>query len=149
MELKPRRYILSIHSSRPDGRLIEEAFGHDRDDIDLLTLYSGDAALNHLRNPANRLPSLILLAARFPTLSALDILRAIKADKRLRGIPVLVLASYLPPQEAEELFAEGASSVIELPGNLEELENIVRLLKAYWLGIAGLPEQGRAASNGG
>src|SRR5258708_7835615 len=124
MKLQPaRRYILSVHSSRPDGRLIEEAFHYHGHDIDLLTLYSGDAALSHLRNPANRLPSLILLAARFPTLDGLDVLRTIKADKRLRGIPVLVLASYLPPHEAEEFFAEGASSVIDLPGSLEELES--------------------------
>ncbi len=149
MELQPpRQYILSVHSSRPDGRLIEEAFGRNRDDIDLLTLYSGEAALSHLRDPANRLPTLILLAQRFPTLSGLEILRMIKADKRLRGVPILVFAAYLPPLEVEELFAEGASSVIELPGTLEELENTVALLKAYWLGIAGLPERRVGASNG-
>ena len=150
MERQPaRRYILSVLGSRPDGRLIEEAFRHHGDDVDLLTLYSGETALSHLRNPGNRLPILILLAARFPALSGIEILCAIKAGKRLRGIPVLVLAAYLPPHEVEEFFAEGASSVIELPGSLEELEKTVLLLKDYWLGIAGLPERVVGASNGG
>ena len=146
MEPQPtRRYILSVQNSRPDGRLIEEAFRQDGDDIGLTTLYSGEAALSHLRDPLNILPILVLLAARLPTLSGLDLLRLLKADKRLRGIPILVFASYLLPVEVEEFFAEQASSVIELPGRLEDLESTVRLLKAYWLGIAGLPAQDAAA----
>src|SRR6266496_229125 len=105
MEKEPvRKCILSVHSSRPDGRLIEEAFHRHSNDVDLLTLYSAEAALNHLRDASNRLPSLVLLAARFPTLGGLEALRAIKADKRLRGIPILVFAAYLPPQEIEEFF---------------------------------------------
>jgi CheY-like chemotaxis protein len=145
---RARRYILSVQNSRPDGRLIEEAFRQDGGEIELLTLESGDAALKHLRDPRNGLPCLILLAARLPAMSGLEILRAAKADKRLRGIPILVFATYLQPREVEEFFAEQASSVIDLPGRLEELENTVRLLKAYWLGIAGLPPAGQAAQGG-
>jgi CheY-like chemotaxis protein len=136
---RERRYILSVQNSRPDGRLIEEAFHQDGQDIDLLTLYSGEAALQHLRDPRSKLPILVLLAARLPTLGGIDILRLVKAEERLRGIPILIFASYLLPHEVEEFFAEQASSVIELPGKLEDLENTVHLLKAYWLGIAGLP----------
>jgi CheY-like chemotaxis protein len=137
---RTHRYILSVQNSRPDGRLIEEAFQQDGQDTELLTLYSGEAALQHLRDPRNKFPILVLLAARLPTLGGIDILRLVKADERLRGIPILIFASYLLPQEVEEFFAEQASSVIELPGKLEELENTVRLVKAYWLGIAGLPQ---------
>ncbi len=137
-------YVLSVQNSRPDGRLIEEAFRQDDGDVELLTLYSGEAAIGHLRDPRNKLPMLLLLAARLPALSGLDVLRLLKADQRLRGIPVLVFASYLLPHEVEELFAEQASSVIELPGKLEDLENTVRLLKAYWFGIAGLPHRASA-----
>jgi chemotaxis family two-component system response regulator Rcp1 len=133
------RYVLSVQNSRPDGRLIEEAFRQDVDDIELLTLYSGETALSHLRDPRNKLPALMLLAARLPTLDGIEILRLVKADKRLRRIPILIFASYLLPHEVEEFFDEQASSVIELPGRLEDLENTVRLLKAYWLGVAGLP----------
>jgi CheY-like chemotaxis protein len=145
---RTRRYILSVQNSRPDGRLIEEAFRQDGGEVELLTLDSGDAALKHLRDPRNGLPCLILLAARLPAMSGLEILRVAKADKRLRGIPILVFATYLPPHEVEEFFAEQASSVIDLPGRLEEVENTVRLLKAYWLGIAGLPPQGLAVQGG-
>jgi two-component system response regulator len=140
MEPQPsHRYVLSVQNSRPDGRLIEEAFRQDGGDIELLTLYSGEAALSHLRDPGNKMPILMLLAARLPALGGIEMLRLVKADKRLRGIPVLMFASYLLPHEVEEFFAEQASSVIELPGRLEDLENSVRLLKSYWFGIAGLP----------
>src|SRR5258706_10038026 len=37
-------YVLSVQNSRPDGRLIEEAFRQDDGDVELLTLYSGEAA---------------------------------------------------------------------------------------------------------
>jgi CheY-like chemotaxis protein len=141
------RYVLSVQNSRPDGRLIEEAFRQDGDDIEVLTLYSAEAALSHLREPRTKLPILMLLAARLPTIDGIEILRLLKADKRLRGIPILIFASYLLPHEVEEFFAEHASSVIDLPGRLEDLENTVRLLKAYWLGIAGLPPQSTAAQS--
>ena len=132
------RYILSIQNSRPDGRLLEEALRQDEDNVGVQTLYSPEAALQQLRDIRSPLPSLMLLAARFPTMTALEFLRACKSDPRLRRIPVLVTGTYLRAQEIEELFAEQASSVIEFPGQLIEFENVVRLIKAYWLGIAGL-----------
>lgn len=138
------RYILSIQSNRPDGRLLEEALRQDADDVGVQTLYSPEAALQQLRDIDAPLPSLILLAARLPGMTAVDFLRACKGDPRLRRIPVLVTGTYLRTQEIEELFVEQASSVIEFPGQLLEFENVVRLIKAYWLGIAGLspPETG-------
>jgi CheY-like chemotaxis protein len=132
------RYILSIQNSRPDGRLLEEALRQDGDNVGVQTLYSPEAALEQLRDVRNPLPSLMLLASRFPAMTALEFLRACKSDPRIRPIPVLVTGTYLRPQEIEELFTEQASSVIEFPGQLIEFENVVRLIKAYWLGIAGL-----------
>ena len=142
---RQKRYILSVQNSRPDGRLIEEAFRSVGDDVGLLTLYQAETALQHLRDTRNQLPILVLIEARLPTPGSLELLRLIKADKRLRAIPVLVFGNYLLPPKVEEFFAEQASSVIEMPGNLEELEQTVRLLKAYWLGIAGLPRHGVSA----
>jgi response regulator RpfG family c-di-GMP phosphodiesterase len=136
------RYILSIQNSRPDGRLLEEALRQDSDDVGVQTLYSPESALEQLRNIRIALPSLILLAARFPSMSAVEFLRSCKSDPRLRRIPVLVTGTYLRTQEIEELFVEQASSVIEFPGQLLEFENVVRLIKAYWLGIAGLSKPG-------
>jgi len=134
----PHSYILSIQQNRPDGRLLEETFRQDGSDIELLTLYSPEAALDHLRDPRRPLPALILLAGRFPTITAVELLRMFKADPRLRGIPVLVIKSYMRQDEIDRLFSEQASSVIELPGKLSEVEEMVRLIKAYWFGIAGL-----------
>lgn len=144
-----RRYILSVQSSRPDGRLLEEAFRQDGGDVKLLTLYSLESASQHLRNNANPLPILILLAARFAGVSALDFLRTCKSDVRLRAIPILVIGSYLLPQEVETFFAEHASSVIEMPGQLAELETMLGLVKAYWLGIAGLNPRGSEKAQSG
>ncbi len=134
----PQSYILSIQHSRPDGRLLEETFRQDGSDIELLTLYSSEAALEHLRDVRRPLPALILLAGRLPTMPAVEFLRIFKSDPRLRGIPVLVIKSYMRQDEIDQLFAEQASSVIELPGKLTEVEEMVRLIKAYWFGIAGL-----------
>lgn len=123
--------------------MIEEAFRQESG-VELLTLYDPQEALDRLNNPANPLPALVLCSARFPNLTAVDFLRSMKSQKRLRAIPVLILGSYLLPHQVEELFVEQASSVIELPGRLVELENAVRLIAAYWLGIAGLPLKSNA-----
>jgi CheY-like chemotaxis protein len=131
-------YILSIQHSRPDGRLLEETFRQTGMDVGLFTIYSAEAALDYLRDRSNRRPALILTASRFGVMTAVQILKVIKADSRLRGIPVLVIKSYMRQDEIDELFSEHASSVIEIPGKLSELENMVRLIKAYWFGIAGI-----------
>lgn len=138
--VKARYLILSIQSGRSDGRLIEEAFRQEGDDVEILTLVSPEAALEYLGEASHRLPVLVLLAsARFPAMTAIEFVRVVKARPRLCRVPILVFGNYLPPHEVDELFAAHASSVIELPGKLADLENTIRLIKAYWLGIAGLP----------
>ncbi|MDQ5987406.1 MAG: Polar-differentiation response regulator DivK [Syntrophus sp. SKADARSKE-3] len=56
------------------------------------TATSGQQALKYLRSKEN-LPALILLDLKMPGMSGFDLLREIRADERLKPIPVIVVTS--------------------------------------------------------
>ena len=52
----------------------------------------GEEALKHLRGGVT-LPALILLDLKMPGMSGFDVLREIRADERLKPVPVIVVTS--------------------------------------------------------
>ena len=115
-----------------DGRGVGHRPGHVRDESQLLL-----HCVEQIPGSAGRAARVDPARRRFPTISAVELLKMFKADPRLRGIPVLVIKSYMRRDESINCFRNGRP-VIELPGKLSEVEEMVRLIKAYWFGIAGL-----------
>ena len=71
-------------------------------------------------------PDLIILDHMMPGLDGLSVLRALQADARLRGIPVILLtgaAHDLPPQP-------GVAAIVEKPFQMVPLQDMVRSLLA-------------------
>jgi CheY-like chemotaxis protein len=71
-------------------------------------------------------PDLVILDQLMPGLDGLSVLRALQADPRLRGIPVILLtgaAHDLPPQP-------GLAAIVEKPFQMVPLQDTVRSLLA-------------------
>jgi CheY-like chemotaxis protein len=88
-----------------------------------LTVSDGTQALAAARADP---PDLIILDHLMPGLDGLSVLRALQADPRLKGIPVILLtgAAYdLPPQP-------GVAAIIGKPFQMVALQNTVRSLLA-------------------
>ena len=73
--------------------------------------HSGDVALQRLQR-SDDLPSLIFLDLKTPGMSGIDTLRQIRADERLRHIPVIIVTSSSFPQDEKEALAAGADSYL-------------------------------------
>jgi len=73
-------------------------------------LHAGDGD-EGLRIAGENIPDLILLDMMLPKLSGLDVLRALKADVLLKGIPVIVLSGLGQANEAK-LVSEGAAALL-------------------------------------
>ena len=134
------RHILSIRNDVVDERLIKEAWG-STSDILLAHVDCGIQALDYLRGSGQQLPNLILLAWRFQEnqLTAIETLIELKADARLRPIPVIVLAGVLSPYSVEDLYMNHAACVIELSDSFDELAQNLRSVKDLWVKGAALP----------
>jgi len=89
----------------------------------------GKSALAMLRNGL-RVPALILLDLKMPGMDGIEVLREIRADDRLRDLPVVVVTSSALESDRADAFAAGASGYIQKPLALDQfgkdLESVVR-----------------------
>lgn len=80
---------------------------------------------------------LILLDLKLPKISGLEILKIIRADKRLRSIPVVIFTSSCSDLERRECLASGANDCMTKPIEFNEFsDSIQRVVKEYLLSSA-------------
>jgi len=83
------------------------------------TVHTANHGEAGLRTAHETLPDLILLDLVLPTISGLDVLKALKRDAITKNIPVIVLAALSEPTK-EELLSEGATACMEKSTKLLE-----------------------------
>jgi len=86
------------------------------------------------------LPSIILLDLNLPGLDGRDILRLVKADAKLRRIPVIVLTTSNAEKDIEQCYADGANTYVQKPVDMQSFILAISRLKDFWLEIAILPK---------
>jgi CheY-like chemotaxis protein len=84
------------------------------------TANHGEAGLGAARET---LPDLIVLDLVLPTISGLDVLKALKRDAITKSIPVIVLAAF-SERTKEELINEGAAACVEKSEKLFESDSV-------------------------
>ncbi|MGH2709318.1 MAG: response regulator transcription factor [Actinomycetota bacterium] len=77
---------------------------------------------------ALELPALILLDAMMPGLSGFEVLRRLKADAVLRGVPVIMVTAKGQERDVVTGLREGATDYIVKPFSLKELAARVELV---------------------
>jgi DNA-binding response OmpR family regulator len=84
---------------------------------------SGDAALMRLREDDY---DLVVLDLMMPGRSGFDVLREMRADERLREVPVVVMSAWQSAEDTEGALAAGADSFVSKPFQPEDLLAAVR-----------------------
>lgn len=84
---------------------------------------SGEEALNLL---ATDPVDLIFLDLRLPGMSGLDVLRSIRADDRLRHVPVVILTAYADSENTIEAMKLGAFDHLTKPIGRNDVEAVVK-----------------------
>jgi CheY-like chemotaxis protein len=85
-------------------------------------------------------PGLILLDIKLPKVDGIEVLRRIKADPKLKSIPVVMLTTSADEEEMVESYNCGANSYIVKPVGFEQFAKVIKELKLYWLVINSSPE---------
>lgn len=88
-----------------------------------------------------RLPGLILLDLNMPGIDGREVLRLIKADGRLRRIPVIILTTSADERDIARCYDSGASTYIQKPVSFAGLAAAIGTMKDYWFGLALLPAE--------
>jgi RNA polymerase sigma factor (sigma-70 family) len=88
----------------------------------------------------NPLPSLILLDLKLPRIGGLDVLAWIRAQPKLKNIPVVVLTSSINPKDRERADQLGVSSYLCKPVDSEGLLEMMKSIGMYWMILRKNPD---------
>ena len=86
-------------------------------------------------------PKVILLDLKLPKVDGLEVLRRVKADPRMRAIPIVVITSSREERDVVESYKLGTNSYIVKPVDFEQFTEAVRQLGLYWLLLNQRPER--------
>src|SRR5688500_18395872 len=90
-----------------------------------------DLALEWLRS-SDPLPDLIPLDINMPWLSGFDVLVAVKADVRLKAVPIVMLTSSDASADVARAYELGASGYISKPSYFHDLRAVLGNTLLYW-----------------
>jgi CheY-like chemotaxis protein len=137
--------ILYAEDDDEDRTMVLEAMKESRLANRISTVSDGEELLEYLQRRGRHaaredgLPGLILLDLNMPRLDGREALREIKADPRLRRIPVVVLTTSRAEEDILRTYDLGVSSFIVKPVTFDALVETVRTLDKYWFEIVELP----------
>jgi two-component system, response regulator len=131
--------ILLAEDSAQDVELTLQALGEHNLSNSVDVARDGAEALDYLfRRGAhaarrNGNPVLILLDLKMPRVDGLEVLRAVKADPRLRTIPVVVLTSSRAEQDVVRSYELGVNAYVVKPVQFDKFVAAVRELGLFWM----------------
>lgn len=92
----------------------------------------GEDALERLRS-GEVLPSLILLDLKMPGMSGLDFLRELRADERMKHIPVIVVTSSSLEADEKWACAAGADGFLHKAFDIDKFSKDIKSFVDRWL----------------
>jgi len=139
--------ILLVEDNPGDVRLTREALKEAKVINHLTVLKDGAEALAFLRREGSYTnavtPHLILLDLNLPKKDGREVLAEIKADDKLKRIPVVVLTTSQDEQDVFKSYHFHANCYVTKPVDLEQFMTVVRSIEDFWLGIVVLPKNGK------
>jgi two-component system, response regulator len=133
--------ILIVEDSEDDFEATKRAFDRANLVNPIAHARCGEDALGYLQTTSDARPGLILLDLNMPGLDGRKTLQLIKADAKLRDIPVVVLTTSSDERDIQQCYAAGANTYIQKPVDLDGLFAAIKRLKEYWFEIALLPKE--------
>jgi two-component system, response regulator len=126
--------ILIIDDSEDDILLTQMVLAKISGNIKVETALSGEAGLASLHSKGS-LPSLILLDLKMPGMDGLDVLCAIRADERLRPIPVIIVTHSDLESDKDACYKIGANSFLSKSVDLDQFKETIRKELERWICI--------------
>ncbi|MDZ7641876.1 MAG: response regulator [Desulfurivibrio sp.] len=125
--------VLIVEDDEADAYLARAAFADNEMPVDLRHVMDGEEALDYLRGrePYQQAPwpRLILLDLNMPRMDGWGLLNELRADARLREIPVVIFSTSDAPEDIARGRELGATDYIVKPMYMEELNAAIKGLE--------------------
>lgn len=132
MEFEKKQMILIVDDNPDDIELTTIALASSEPDLCVRSAQDGGTALRMLRTGGDP-PDLILIDIKMPGMSGLETLREIRADRRLKGIPVIMLSSSSLDSDRESSLRAGASGFLHKSLSFSRFSNDLDKVLHEWL----------------
>ena len=147
LDLRPIE-ILLVEDSPSDTELTVEALREAKLRNHLSIVQDGVQAMDFLRRQGQFThaprPDVILLDLNLPRKDGRQVLAEIKADDRLKAIPVVVLTTSRAEQDVLRAYQLNANCYITKPVDFNQFLEVVRAIESFWLCVVTLPPGSRA-----
>ena len=134
------RALLLVEDNEDDVFLMKRALKSARIVNPLLVVEDGQEALDYLGGAgkfADRdqypLPAVVFLDLKLPFISGHEVLAWIRRQKQLESMVVIVLTSSNEASDLSRCYALGANSYLVKPPTPEQLDDLAKAFKWYWL----------------
>src|SRR6185436_7364889 len=130
--------ILLVEDNPNDAELTQRALKKVNLAAQLAIVRDGAEALEYLLGPRPK-PKVIFLDLKLPKIDGIEVLRRVRADDRVKMIPVVVLTSSQEEKDINECYKLGVNSYVVKPVEFDKFYQVVGDLAQYWLVLNKLP----------
>ncbi len=134
--------VLVVQSNPADSFLTIEAFKAAGLTNGLRCVSEGEEALMYVERRGSYadalVPDLIFLDLSQPSMSALEMLRAVKSSPALMHIPVVVAAGSDDPRFVRSVYALNGNCFIRKPTSLDEFARFIETCYQFWSRVVTL-----------
>jgi CheY-like chemotaxis protein len=139
------RTILFAEDNPKDVELTLEALADHNLANHVIVVRDGVETMDYLRcegkykqrKPGN--PAVLLLDIKMPRMDGIEVLKAIRNDKALRMLPVVMLTSSREEQDLIKSYALGVNAYVVKPVDFKEFIDAVKQVGIFWAVINEVP----------
>jgi len=149
--MENNKVILLVEDNPDDEALTLRALKKNNIKNEVVVARDGAEALEFLfgtgkyagRN-TDVIPQVVLLDLKLPKVEGLEVLRQVRADKRTKLLPVVILTSSNEEQDRIQGYDLGANSYVRKPVDFSQFLEAARQLGLYWLVLNEAPPARRS-----
>lgn len=138
--------LLIADDDAEDRMLIKEALEESRLKNEIIFVENGEELMDYLHHKGKYSnqekfppPGLILLDLNMPKKDGREALKEMKADPKLKHIPVVILTTSQAEEDIVKTYDLGVNSFITKPVTFQSLVDTMKTLSKYWFKIVELP----------
>jgi len=135
------RPILLIEDDDVDVMTVNRALRDSEVTNQLVSIGNGEEAIEYLRDENTTKPGIILLDLNMPKMDGTEFLKILKADNKLKKIPVVILTTSNSDRDVIETFELGAAGYMVKSVDYEKFVETIRAIDRYWT-LSKVPSNG-------
>ena len=123
--------ILLVEDDNVDVMVVERLLNNLKIVNSLVHFTNGQEALEYLKNEDNEKPCIIFLDLNMPKMSGIELLKVVKAEQKLRKIPIVMLTTSKEEQDVIKSFKFGINGYVVKPLDYEKFKEALDVINLH------------------